>query len=170
MFVHTDITRRRDGARRRFIEYTLLDKTSRRTDVWDRISKSNAKKMLYDSTHNPDLEYNKELEDKDAYFLVFDLLSNLQAVLRHNQLTDRMKVFNPILKQGMLPDPAIVRIREIWIQEAENKVIHYLRGMLEMCRPGFTPAMSLDAVLRSNLTTEKGFNRPVGPDTLQWET
>jgi hypothetical protein len=154
-FVHTEITRR-DDRKERFIEYIISNMKSERPDVWRHMPKLRATKMLYDSIHGDLDPYNRDLEDRDAYFLVFDLLSNLQAVLRHNHLIDRMKVLYPILKQNNLPGPAIANIRELWIQEAKNKVMHYLRGMLEMCRPGFTPAMDLDEVLESTLTAEEG--------------
>jgi hypothetical protein len=156
-FVHTEIIRY-DDRKMRSIEYTISNMKSERPDVWRHVPKLRATKMLYNSMNgvldpNP---YNRDLEDKDAYFLAFDLLSNLQAVLRHNQLIDRMKVLYPILKHGHLPDTAIDKIRELWIQDAKNNVMHHLRGMLEMCRPGFTPAMDLNDVLESTLTAEEG--------------
>ena len=122
-------------------------------------------KELYKSDEWNFTPFDTVAELMDAQFVAYDILSQLQSVLRYNKTLEVVRIFNE--KTSMFTDiPTEIQksILENYKEMADEAATNQLRSLLLQCRPGFSPPMSLEYVRSSNLTSEQAAAaRAAGP-------
>jgi len=146
----------------RWIEYASANMKLKRdeTNLTPIVFKQ--QKMLYEAVVGQSTPYDLEAEHMDALFVAYDVLSNLQRVLRYNKVLVAVQLFRPHVSPQMpgdLSDTAKEIIFETYRKQAEEAATNLLRSLLLQCRPGFTPPMSLTYARRNTMTRQRAEER-----------
>jgi hypothetical protein len=150
-----DMNVRYENEKVRWIEYSSTNMQFKRKETGLIPIVFYERKMLFDSVTRRITPYNPEKENMDALFVAYDVLSSLQRVLKYNKMLSVVKSLSSHQAPSMpadLPDTAKDTIFAETRKQTEEVAARLLVSLLQQCRPGFLPGMSLIDARSNNLT------------------